>query len=48
MKSEQKARGYTGTQEMDLKTLEMLYRQVRSSDDKEWIGFLIANKRRLR
>lgn len=41
-------RTYNGTQDLDLHTLEALYKMMLDSGrDKDWLGFLIANKKRL-
>lgn len=35
---------YSGTEHLDMHTLKTVYTMMKSEDDRQWIGFLIANK----
>jgi len=35
---------YSGTEHLDIHTLKTVYNMMKSDEDKQWIGFLIANK----
>lgn len=40
------SRRYSGTENLDMHTLKTVHVMMKSEEDKQWIGFLIANKLR--